>query len=324
MQDNQNGVLETNWTKKQIIIKVLLMFAALAYVSSYFLPAVDYYGGPLYGYEIVFSPFIIAAFIPNTLVILTVFRYQKFTLVLKVCIFIIVLGSSWFYIVLEWTDPYQPRTSSFLIGYWLWLLSCSAIMFISLFESKPRGEKDIKTKLVPAHSGIKAAIFFHEDDYGQVQILSNQNFDWLMKEAENVQDFSLRHNAGKGFTNVYLRKDEGLKLEERNIKVSEIEEMLSKLGLEKHGIVSTGIRPGEMLSENTFGYGENYNGLFFDFKEDIVSNIWIAGILNVSDAKLIALLNEIGRKWSLVLMDWNSMDLIDLKSEVQIQKYLTN
>jgi len=169
---------------------------------------------------------------------------------------------------------------------------------------------------------IKGTIFYHEDDFGQVEIIPSENFERLIKEAENVKDFSEKHFEGGGFTDIYVREQSGLKLEERKIKVSELNDILSKLSVEKHTIATTGIRPDEMLSKNTFGYGENYNGLFFDFKEDIVSNIWVSGRLNVNDEKLISVMNEIGTKWNLLLMDWNSLELIDLQNKEQIKKYV--
>lgn len=169
---------------------------------------------------------------------------------------------------------------------------------------------------------IKGTIFYHEDDFGQVEIIPSENFERLIKEAKNVKDFSEKHSDGGGFTDIYVREQSGLKLEERKIKVSELNNILTKLSVEKHTMTTTGIRPDEMLHKNTFGYGENYNGLFFDFKDDIVSNIWISGRLNVNDEKLISVMNEIGTTWSLVLMDWNSLELIDLKNKKQIKKYV--
>jgi len=43
---------------------------------------------------------------------------------------------------------------------------------------------------------------------------------------------------------------------------------------------------------------------------------------NVDDKILTKILNDIGEKWSLLLMDWNSLELIDLKDKKQIEKYL--
>ncbi|MDC8003878.1 hypothetical protein POV27_07430 [Aureisphaera galaxeae] len=169
---------------------------------------------------------------------------------------------------------------------------------------------------------IEGTIFYHEDDFGQIEIVPVENFDRLITEAQNVKDFAEKHFTGAGYSAMYEREETGLKLVDRKIEVSELTEILSKLSLEKHTKVTSGIRPNEFVSEHTVGYGENYNGLFFDRKDNIVSNIWIAGRLNADDNTTAAVLNEIGMKWDLLLMDWNSLELIDLKSKDQIKEYL--
>lgn len=179
--------------------------------------------------------------------------------------------------------------------------------------------KDKSTKYLPANYG---SIFYHEDDYRQVEIVPSENFNELMKQAENIQDFAEKHFDGIGYTNIMLREDKGVILKDRGISVTELETVLLKLSLQKHTQVRTGIRPGEFLSENTFGYGKNYHGLFFEFESDTVLNIWIAGIIPVDKEKVIETLNEIGLKWNLLLMDWNSCELIDLKNKEQIARYL--
>lgn len=68
--------------------------------------------------------------------------------------------------------------------------------------------------------------------------------------------------------------------------------------------------------------GKNYNGIFFDFESDFVSGIWIAGSPEVESKQFAQALNDIGNKWSLLLMDWNSLELIDLKDKKQIEQYL--
>ena len=203
------------------------------------------------------------------------------------------------------------------------IISVIAIVLILVYQKLNNSKTDgDNAEIENSNKNIKGTIFYHEDDFGQIEIIPNENFDELIKEARSVEDFSGKHFDGGGYTDVYVREDNGLKLEERKMQVSELNEILSKLPVDKHTIVTTGIRPDEMLSENTLGYGENYNGLFFDFKDGIVSNIWISGELNMNDEKLISVLNEIGEKWSLLLMDWNSLELIDLKNKEQIKKYI--
>lgn len=166
------------------------------------------------------------------------------------------------------------------------------------------------------------SIFYHEDDFCQVEILPNENFNALIKQAHNVQQFAAKHFDGAGYSDMILRDDHKIELSERGINPIELETILSQLGSQRHTSVTTGITPGEMTSENTIGFGKNYRGLFYDFESDTVKNIWIAGFLEVDLDKQAKVFNELGEKWNLLLIDWNSLELIDLKNKSQINKYL--
>lgn len=167
------------------------------------------------------------------------------------------------------------------------------------------------------------SIFYHEDDYRQVEIVPFENFNELIKQADNIQDFAEKNFDGVGYTDIMVREDNGLKLKDRGIPVTELEKVLLNLSLPKKTSVTTGIRAGEMVSKNTWGYGENCDGLFFQFESDIVSSIWIVGTIPTDKNKVIDTLHVLGRKWNLLLMDWNSCELVDLKNKEQVIKYLS-
>ena len=134
------------------------------------------------------------------------------------------------------------------------------LVFLKVNKTRVKDRSDKK---------IKGTIFYHEDDYGQIEIVPKENFGRLIKEAENVKYFSENHFESEGFTDMYVRNGIGLKLEERKIKASELNEILLKVFEEKHTNVTTGISSDEIRSKNTYGYGKNHNGIFFDFNEDL-------------------------------------------------------
>ncbi|QNR24538.1 hypothetical protein [Croceimicrobium hydrocarbonivorans] len=169
---------------------------------------------------------------------------------------------------------------------------------------------------------MEHSIFYHEDDYRQVELLPSENFNDLIKQAENLQDFAEQHFDAMGYTELMVREDKGLKLSQRGIGTKELDSCLCELGLEKYTEVSTGIRPGEMESKNTMAYGQNYKAIFFDYEVDTVQDIWIAGTPDVDKTLYAEVLHKLGMKWNLLLMDWNSLELIDLRNKAQIEKYL--
>jgi hypothetical protein len=201
------------------------------------------------------------------------------------------------------------------------VLVAAIIVVISMRVSKP-SDVDVKTEVESEPVNISNSIFYHEDDYQQVEIVPIENFKELIKQAKNVQDFADKHFDGTGYSDMMVREENGFQLKQRGIKSKELDFILSELPVKKYIDVSTGIRPGEMKSENTFGYGENYDGIFFEFESDTVSGIWIAGSPSIEKEKFAQVLNEIGNKWKLLLMDWNSLELIDLNNKEQIEKYL--
>jgi hypothetical protein len=179
-----------------------------------------------------------------------------------------------------------------------------------------------KRKQNTENTTITNNLFYHEDDYRQVEIVPKENLRELLKEADNVKDFASNNFDGSGFKDIYIRGEEKFKLLEKQISQLELEQILDDFPIKKHETVSTGIRPGEMLSKKTIGYGENYNGIFFQFEDKLVSAIWISGRIMNDDELVFELLKRIGQNWDLLLMDWNSLQLIDLKNEIQIEKYL--
>jgi hypothetical protein len=195
---------------------------------------------------------------------------------------------------------------------------------ILIFSQRNTEPKSSKVEVGSSENQIDLAnsIFYHEDDYQQIEIVPAENFNYLIKQAENIQDFSKENFEGSGYTDMMVREENGLKLKQRGIKPKELDLFLSELPIKKYNKVSTGIRPGEMTSENTFGYGENYNGIFFDFESDSVTGIWISGLPVAANEVYTKVLNGIGNKWNLLLMDWNSLELIDLRNKEQIEKYL--
>jgi len=166
-------------------------------------------------------------------------------------------------------------------------------------------------------------IFYHEDDYCQVQLLPKENYFELLKQAENVDDFSEEHFDGTGFTDIMVRDESTFKLCNKSIQIKELDGILESIELPKHIEVSTGITPSEMESKNTIGYGENYNGIFYDFEDGIVQNIWSSNLVSLDSVHLQKALNQIGVKWKLLLMDWNSLTLVDLQNTAQIEKYFS-
>lgn len=191
-------------------------------------------------------------------------------------------------------------------------------LFAFLYFSK-RNTENPKTKLTNEEYRAEGTIFYHEDDLCQIEIVPKENLSELIKQAENISDFS----SENGYSDIYVREENKISLKSKKINKSELESLLEKLGTEKHTEILTGYGSGyRVKSENTIGFGKDYSAVYFDFENDIVKNIWITNLDGLNHENVINVLSEIGEKWNLVMMDWNSSELIDLLNKKMIKKYL--
>ena len=182
-----------------------------------------------------------------------------------------------------------------------------------------------ENKSIADHSEFRArgTLFYHEDDFCQIQLLPAENLSWLLEEAENVADFAEVHFVGGGYSDLLTRTGAKVALRERKIPVAELDLILNKLQTTRHTEITTGY--GEryrIASPHTIGYGHDYSAIYFDFKNDLVENIWMTNIFALDSEHLKSVLLELGKKWNLFLMDWNALKLIDLRNEQQVIQYL--
>jgi hypothetical protein len=176
-----------------------------------------------------------------------------------------------------------------------------------------------KTELTKQEYRAKGTIFYHEDDFCQIEIVPKENLSELIKQADNISDFT----SENGYSDIYVREENKVSLKTKKISKSELESLLTKLGTEKHTEIITGYGSDyKIKSENTIGFGKDYSAVYFDFENDIVKNIWITNLYGLNHENVINTLSEIGEKWNLIMMDWNSSELIDLSNKKMIEKYL--
>jgi len=166
-------------------------------------------------------------------------------------------------------------------------------------------------------------IFYHEDDYCQVQLLPRENYPNLIKQAKNISDLSKNNFDGNGWSEIKIRDEIKVKISDRHILPQSLDETLLKLKSIKHTVVITGYGENHrVLSKNTIGYGEDYIAMYYDFDKVKIQNIWMTNVSSFNENKATKVLLELGKKWNLILMDWNSLELIDLNKKEEIENYL--
>ncbi len=193
----------------------------------------------------------------------------------------------------------------------------SLLFFLKLFnifkKSKPDGDL------------ISSTLFFHEDDYCQVELSPKEKILLFQTESEKINELAENSFDGFGYTDMYVRTGDRIKLEERKINPFELERILDTIDLPKATAITTGY--GETYREtckNTIGLGKDYSAIYFDFEDEIVRHIWLTDHFSIAKDNLVSCLLQAGQKWNLLLMDWNQLIPVDLTNRDQIEKYLNN
>jgi hypothetical protein len=103
-----------------------------------------------------------------------------------------------------------------------------------------------------------------------------------------------------------------------------LELMLVNLKLPKFQSIEYGDDE-SVVVENSRAFGFENFILFFDTKDEFVNNIWVNVPFGTGSANYDAILNvlyDLGESYDLIMMDWNSDRLVDLKNRTDIRKYL--
>lgn len=167
-------------------------------------------------------------------------------------------------------------------------------------------------------------IFYHEDDFRQVEIVPSDNLSSLKTESEKVDTFAKEHFDGSGFTDIYVRNDENkTKLNQRRIDPNDLEKILSSLGFDRIPNVLTGY--GKSYREQhkkCVAFGKDYCAVYYDFQDNVVEHIWFTNHWSMDRERLAKSLHKLGQQWNLLLQDWNLTVTVDLKDKSLIDQYL--
>ena len=189
----------------------------------------------------------------------------------------------------------------------------------NIFKKKQESRSEVPVKELDG-----PAIFYHEDDFLQVEILPSSNLSNLKIESVKVDTFGKKHFDGTSFTDIYIRNDESrIKLSERQIHPKELEVMLTPLGFDRIQNVLTGYGQSfQEVHKNCIAFSKNYQTIFYDFEENIVQHIWLTNHWGMDREKLAKCLYDLGQQWGLLLQDWNLAVTIDLSNKESLDSYL--
>lgn len=172
------------------------------------------------------------------------------------------------------------------------------------------------------------SIYFHEDDYCQIEILPVQNYNYFKQEIDKINDFSEKHQVadGIGWTDMYIRNESPITLKELKIPIEKLSASLQRVVC-KFDSVYTGYSSYREVCKSTFAYGDTDDVVvFFDFdkEQNLVTSIWmtldIRNEAQIDSAKQI--LKALSGIYKLILVDWGWGFLSELEDIPDIEHYL--
>lgn len=170
-------------------------------------------------------------------------------------------------------------------------------------------------------------VYFHEDDYGQIEVLPVSNWDFCARQIGEINTFSEQHRApgGMGWTDVFMQKEEPAKLASLTLGADVVSRALSQ-DIPKFDRVTTGYSSHVEECRDTLAFGFDRDCVIFisTNEANAVSNIWL-GLGGPGEAErgaLLAALRSLSAFSSLLLVDWAWGRLFLLDDEIAISQYL--
>lgn len=167
---------------------------------------------------------------------------------------------------------------------------------------------------------------FWEDDFCQIEIVPAENLDYIKEQITQIDSLSQKANDGFGFKEIHGRDSMPLSTLTREIRIDYFEKVLESFEFQRaKQIRYDADKLLDCQNGKIKALGFNSFTIFFDFDEEFVKNIWISNGLIVSTKEydcIRSVLYILGEECNLILIDWNSLKVTDLKDKTQIDKYL--
>ncbi len=151
------------------------------------------------------------------------------------------------------------------------------------------------------------SIYFHEDDYCQIELLPRSAQQHCVTEMGIIDDFAAKHSdGGMGYTDIYLRPDAPHALSELRLAVSGFASAIQK-HLPPYDSVFTGYSSHRERCKRTLAWGDASFVIFADQDAEIVQHAWLSfGSHGLFDAgRITRALRSLPSSDSIIIADWS-------------------
>lgn len=182
---------------------------------------------------------------------------------------------------------------------------------LELFKSSKSDETDLPS--------------FWDDDYCQIEIISNKNIKHIHESIRQIDEFDKNNRTPYGFKGVFIRKELPFSTLNEKLRIEKFEQLFIEKGFDKAKQILYNSNRINCSKKTPNAFSLPCFNFFYDVKGGIINNIWISTSLITSTDHFNTIketLNELGINYGLVLINWNSSELIDLTDKNQIKEYL--
>ena len=166
-------------------------------------------------------------------------------------------------------------------------------------------------------------IYFHEDDYCQLEVLPLSAEQFCRREMGEIEEFAEEHREGPFYTDMYLREESPEPLRQLNLRPEQLTAALDFLPA--YDLVETGYSSYREECQSTQARGLNEElAVFWSVDEaGLVEAIWLAFWVEPQEANAARqLLTALGHLDPLLLADWGWSRCVDLSQPTEIEQYV--
>ena len=169
------------------------------------------------------------------------------------------------------------------------------------------------------------SVYFHEDDYCQVEILPVAAQEYCLDEMKRIGEFAAAHRDGLGFTDVYMRANVPQSLASLDIPLVDLRSAIDDK-LSPFDRVFTGYSSHRERCRTVYAWGSGeLAALFAEVGDgDVIKAMWVS-LYGLSADRVDAWCRafaSLPHSSKLVLADWNSCEVVPLEDEAAMTAYL--
>jgi hypothetical protein len=167
-------------------------------------------------------------------------------------------------------------------------------------------------------------VWFHEDDYCQIELLPKSAEDFARRQAGEINQFAEEHKAGDvGWTDMYTRSEPPASLATIGITLETLATQIPSR-LTRYERVTTGYSTHTVPAPRTIAWGTTGRGVIYANydRANVIQNVWFGWFTRGDVEVMREFLKKCADRWPMILADWAWSEIVDLANESDVVAYL--